>query len=1216
MRAPYAVKIARWGGLRLEPYKPNAVDADGDMIVQEQTIWERPVGTRMLDGLGREISPSMPSSVDPSARGKDWRIVDADGKDVTYTPTWEREGFVPDVTGPAGPPVGGTPRSIADRGARTVGDYSTTVGDQAEARAQALAGADRRGKPLSHDEFVPLTDEEREAGLEGVAGAREALARSVDTELTGGVPDPAAEGTANEDIVWDEAGRKWVDLTYEEREYLRDEMIEAMADGILAEMEEAGDDGELKEPTGEESRNLRGIREKYPRLQKLRQKAHTLLTLGRQASSADIPDGLGTARLSDGGFLGFPITPTPAEKEKAVSKDFFYKMFYLAKSLWGGSEIGDAEEVLRDGIDDPETGRRIVFVGKEPDLSADSMGDKHLLVLDGAVPMVGGNWKSTADYYEGVFLPSKDASEARRSEPGNRVKDGRVLVPDLDVEMDLDDSDADVPMELLYLAIQKRLEEEGSQRGQDAAILELAKEVKSVGVLFRAEVSKRVGKAKRARGPARESRLSEFFGRTPSERIDMATVEAHELSEHARRTLGFDADHFDYLHIDQPVVARVLNEAMRRAVIRVLGYEPEWTRRDRSDPADPEATLEQSAARARADVPGGAPDWETEDAAWNGSPEYLFKGLIRELAEQYEADPDMTEEEFLEKLENLDDEIVAAFEEELKIEVRARPKTFWSELSLAELESMRGVLFDRPDTLEAVPGEIGDTLDGLEDRMGYRRMDRAARKISMDSRVRVGRITEGEAATTLAFLVGREEEEYLRQFLEELEFKRMWMGFDPVLGRVFKEAELTGGTWFEIGYRSALADATRMDGPDGRVGVLQALREAGRLDSVVTSQNERQIAIELLRELLEHGGIEEVRAALRDGREGSEERLAELVEREATGVLLPAERRELRFLKLKTPEERAAIFDHVQSVLERSGKQDDLDGISETLLNRIETRASVSSPRTDMTPDSDDHIVYNENLEQLERITTSALRFMPLRLIKRLGLMGPIGIQTTQPTTVAGRRIFKPVIRAGQRWAQAHDGGYQATRPFGGTVTHLPATTDLPTALHEITHSLALSDPVINGLLSAYVAMATGTEEDGLRGWNNRIKKMSEASPRRGRGISGAAEGTTEFFVDIEDHDGFVYSHRVYPDMTDPYIRENISKLIRPNGSLDVEKVANFYDEYHTYDEGRIRFVPSELITVAMEQLLTPDAYATLDMWDGTDASLIEYIFGLLLTVG
>ena len=140
---PYAVKV-RWGGLRVEPYKPNPVDADHDGIVQEETIWERPVGARMLDRLGKEIASGInPPSSDPfdfSARAG-MRIVDADGKDIDYTPSWETGGLVPDVTGPAGPPIGGTPRSIADRGGRTVGDYhpGLGVGPQAESRAQREA---------------------------------------------------------------------------------------------------------------------------------------------------------------------------------------------------------------------------------------------------------------------------------------------------------------------------------------------------------------------------------------------------------------------------------------------------------------------------------------------------------------------------------------------------------------------------------------------------------------------------------------------------------------------------------------------------------------------------------------------------------------------------------------------------------------------------------------------------------------------------------------------------------------------------------------------------------------------------------------------------------------------------------------------------------------------------------------------------------------------
>lgn len=72
----------RWGGLRPEPYDPDAVDADNDGIVQEGTAWERPAGTRILDELGREIVRSSTRTSRPAGL----RYVDRNGKDVHYVP--------------------------------------------------------------------------------------------------------------------------------------------------------------------------------------------------------------------------------------------------------------------------------------------------------------------------------------------------------------------------------------------------------------------------------------------------------------------------------------------------------------------------------------------------------------------------------------------------------------------------------------------------------------------------------------------------------------------------------------------------------------------------------------------------------------------------------------------------------------------------------------------------------------------------------------------------------------------------------------------------------------------------------------------------------------------------------------------------------------------------------------------------------------------------
>lgn len=73
----------RWGGLRLEPYDPDARDADGDGIVQEGTAWERPGGTRLVTSIGDLVRGRTATT-----RPRDLRVVGNDGKDVAYTPTY------------------------------------------------------------------------------------------------------------------------------------------------------------------------------------------------------------------------------------------------------------------------------------------------------------------------------------------------------------------------------------------------------------------------------------------------------------------------------------------------------------------------------------------------------------------------------------------------------------------------------------------------------------------------------------------------------------------------------------------------------------------------------------------------------------------------------------------------------------------------------------------------------------------------------------------------------------------------------------------------------------------------------------------------------------------------------------------------------------------------------------------------------------------------
>jgi hypothetical protein len=102
----------RWGGLRPEPYDPDARDADNDGVVQEGTAWERPAGTNLLDEAGQAIERGSNSSTRP--RGM--RVVGGNGKPVDYTPTYERPG----ARAAGGTTVGGTVSPLGDHGTRSL----------------------------------------------------------------------------------------------------------------------------------------------------------------------------------------------------------------------------------------------------------------------------------------------------------------------------------------------------------------------------------------------------------------------------------------------------------------------------------------------------------------------------------------------------------------------------------------------------------------------------------------------------------------------------------------------------------------------------------------------------------------------------------------------------------------------------------------------------------------------------------------------------------------------------------------------------------------------------------------------------------------------------------------------------------------------------------------------------------------------------------------
>lgn len=104
LNAPYNpnARVRRVRRSASEPFDPLARDGDGDGIVQEGTIWERPAGTHWVTAEGERIERALPKLTarkrgDKVKEGEkvparlyhpSMRLVDKNGNDVEYTPTW------------------------------------------------------------------------------------------------------------------------------------------------------------------------------------------------------------------------------------------------------------------------------------------------------------------------------------------------------------------------------------------------------------------------------------------------------------------------------------------------------------------------------------------------------------------------------------------------------------------------------------------------------------------------------------------------------------------------------------------------------------------------------------------------------------------------------------------------------------------------------------------------------------------------------------------------------------------------------------------------------------------------------------------------------------------------------------------------------------------------------------------------------------------------
>lgn len=604
----------RWGGLRIEPYKSQPIDADMDKIVQEGTAWERPGGTRILNNFGKEILIGATATT----RSRDIKIVDKNDNAVEYTPTYGVQGFeeAPSVvTDPAGTP---TPQGRS--GLQPI--QTVTPAQQAELRKarevrEAQARAAAAGLPP-----VP----ERPPGDPEQWGSQEAL--RAEFRRTGRLDAARTpEGEAPVEIV----------LSDEERVDAIDEIISAIAERLTEPADESGDYTSvvLTEPKEDESGLVSAAREiiNSPKVAALKKKLQRFVKFAAPVTGYEHSQAQGQI----------------ADYRRAVANaQVFFRDVHAMLQNMGVTSIEDAVQIIRDGFE--VDGRRVVFVGQ------------HLPKTPGTSGMI-----SPEDLHTPALVEGKSTDMLRE---GFYVLDehGEPLIPvdveDIPEEMMqalLDDPDAPIPLELLVHAVREATRDSGGEALRIAA--ELEKSVSRVGKLLGEEV--RTLRAKSIRESKRPTDfLSELLGRSIDELVANASNDAAKYLKHAG-AIGLDLDRLDDSHIEDPVGTARINGVGAAVAERILGYIPEWARTDRSDkPHDPGRGYVDEAEGGAWDAAGEEGGWPTHQGMWNGDPLVLMDGLVDSLVNDFAAGK-ITEEQLLDTLGNLPSLVAEALHDEI-----------------------------------------------------------------------------------------------------------------------------------------------------------------------------------------------------------------------------------------------------------------------------------------------------------------------------------------------------------------------------------------------------------------------------------------------------------------------------------------------------------------------------------------------------------------------
>ena len=600
----------RWGGLRLEPYKSEPIDADMDKIVQEGTAWERPGGTRMLDRFGKEILTGLTATTRP----RDIRIVDKKDNAVAYTPTYGDQGFeeAPSVVTDVGP-------APQDRsGLRTI--QTTTVSQQEELRkAREAREAQREREEAAGLPPVPEMPPDDPDAWGSQAALRAEFRRTgrLDAPLT-----PESEPVAEIDL----EGTEWPE-DEEERADAAVEAVAAIARKLIEPADEAGDYTTVNvlEPQEGESALIKAAKEiiESPRVVALKKKLQRLTKFKTPVA----------------GYENSGTHGEVADYRREVGKaTVFFRDVHAMLQNMGVTSIEDAAEIIRDGFE--VDGRLVVFVGKPlvapsdtSSLSLTSTKDslrKGFYVLD----------------ENGAPLVPVDVDE----------------IPEEMMQALVDRPDADIPLELLVEAVREATRGEGAEASEAAAELEQA--VSRVGKLLGEEV--RTRRAKDVRESSRpKDFLSELLGRTDEELASNSSNDAAAYISHAAG-IGLNLDALEEAHITDPVGTARINEVGAAVAERVLGYIPEWAQADRPDkPHDPGVGYADEAEGGAWDVEGEEGGWPVHQAMWNGDPLVLMDGLVESLVTDF-VERRITEEELLDTLQNLPTLVAEALRDEIE----------------------------------------------------------------------------------------------------------------------------------------------------------------------------------------------------------------------------------------------------------------------------------------------------------------------------------------------------------------------------------------------------------------------------------------------------------------------------------------------------------------------------------------------------------------------